>query len=586
MAPRTIRRADGKIVNKGLRSSAILTLRRKIDQQGFKLDRILKILSDNNAEANQRETTTQDPRPPTTEQRKPCKILPKRTSNNSISLASQLNPLSRDSLKFFRRLRSPKQSKPLYPRHNQSQSRLLQLPSELRNSIYELVLISANPIEDPSSQSAEKRNDNTKRIGDINSSLLMTCRMVLDEAKPILYGRNIFVFDAWGFAAWRDHTSLVTRAKFVIGRTTYGDRSEAIAVRAKGFTDCVFVEQDSTYPLPFHTLVPLLKELVLDFSAWELRKNERFPPTLLKRMKETPLKLAKLTLLGLRNHGHVRKELEEALVEKSTPQMALTEFEDQKQIFGASANALSVAPSPANLVNDINAYDLGQVTAAFPMSIDDLDWYNLESESDTNAVAGLSSSSSPVDLTRQLAQALQPTSPSVSFFSNRFGFLDHEPNKLQSSSGTSSKKISSKKRKTLEESDTSTISDTGRSSGSSKRIKICNNKEAIDLDSEESDDSREKITAAETTRKRSANTPFLSLPQNILAKKRNRLSNLTQDTPTIDELLVEQASPPSTSTGDCASRMNGLQPLLNDWKQRSQRDEQKKTIGKGKKVEK
>lgn len=556
MAPRTIRRADGKIVNKGLWSSAILTLKRKIDQQGSKLDCILKILSDNNAEANQRGTATQDLHPPsTTEQRKPCKPLPKRTSNYSLSLASQLNPPSYDSLEIFRRLRNPKKSKPPYPRHNQSQSRLLQLPSELRNSIYELVLISANPIEDPSSQSAEKRNDNTKRIGDINSSLLMTCRMVLDEAKPILYGRNIFVFDAWDFSAWRDHAGLVTRVNFVIGRTIYGDRSEAIAVRAKGFTDCVFVEQSSTYPLPFHTLVPLLKELVLDFSAWELRKDERFPPTLLKRMKETPLKLAKLALLGLGNHGHIRKELEEALVEKSTPQIALTELEDQKQTLDTSANAVSAAPSPSNLVNDVNAYDLGQATATSPMSIDDLDAYGFKSESDTNVIAGPSSSSSPVDLNRRLAQALQPASTSGSSFSNRFSFLDHESDKSQSSSGTSSKKISSKKRKILEESNTSTTSNTGRSSGSSKRIKSCNNTEAMDLDSEASDDALEKITATKTTGKRSAKGLSIAPLENILAKKRNRQSNLTQDTPTIDELVAEQPSPPSTAREDYASRI-------------------------------
>ena len=63
-------------------------------------------------------------------------------------------------------------------------SRLLQLPSELRNRIYELALIQLNPIRLPLGQSERDKR-----------ALLRTCHQIHDEAVGIYYGNNAFVAD-------------------------------------------------------------------------------------------------------------------------------------------------------------------------------------------------------------------------------------------------------------------------------------------------------------------------------------------------------------------------------------------------------
>jgi hypothetical protein len=66
--------------------------------------------------------------------------------------------------------------------------RLLKIPSELRNRIYELVLIQPDPIRLPLGQSEKDKR-----------ALLRTCHQIHDEAVGIYYGNNAFVADcgAW-----------------------------------------------------------------------------------------------------------------------------------------------------------------------------------------------------------------------------------------------------------------------------------------------------------------------------------------------------------------------------------------------------
>ena len=67
-------------------------------------------------------------------------------------------------------------------------SRLLNLPSELRNRIYELVLIQPDAIRLPQGRSEAGKRD-----------LLCTCHQIHNEAVSIYYGNNAFIADcgAW-----------------------------------------------------------------------------------------------------------------------------------------------------------------------------------------------------------------------------------------------------------------------------------------------------------------------------------------------------------------------------------------------------
>ncbi|KAF2216591.1 hypothetical protein CERZMDRAFT_93883 [Cercospora zeae-maydis SCOH1-5] len=67
---------------------------------------------------------------------------------------------------------------------NQSSSRLLSLPSELRNAIYELLLI--QDIRIPIHQ---RRRPHDRFCANI----LQTCKLIHAEAAPILYGENTFL---------------------------------------------------------------------------------------------------------------------------------------------------------------------------------------------------------------------------------------------------------------------------------------------------------------------------------------------------------------------------------------------------------
>jgi hypothetical protein len=81
---------------------------------------------------------------------------------------------------------------------------LLKLPSELRNQIYELVLVATHDI-DANTWCATRRFKSYYTRATIKYSmepaLLATCKQIRGEGLPIFYGQNTF-FAKRGNAAW------------------------------------------------------------------------------------------------------------------------------------------------------------------------------------------------------------------------------------------------------------------------------------------------------------------------------------------------------------------------------------------------
>ena len=73
---------------------------------------------------------------------------------------------------------------------------LLTIAPELRNQIYEYLLVDPNPIKIESAEDRRTKNTRTKKTSDFSgsSAILRTCRQVYHETVGILYGRNAFRF--------------------------------------------------------------------------------------------------------------------------------------------------------------------------------------------------------------------------------------------------------------------------------------------------------------------------------------------------------------------------------------------------------
>ncbi|KAK3070342.1 hypothetical protein LTR53_010626 [Teratosphaeriaceae sp. CCFEE 6253] len=82
------------------------------------------------------------------------------------------------------------------------------LPAEIRNQIYEELLVAGSVINLTALRSQGARSPRTERYG-LAVHLLVVCRQVYCEALPILYGQNAFYYDLeamWGYhrpKAWR-----------------------------------------------------------------------------------------------------------------------------------------------------------------------------------------------------------------------------------------------------------------------------------------------------------------------------------------------------------------------------------------------
>ncbi|MCJ1350858.1 MAG: hypothetical protein MMC33_000839 [Icmadophila ericetorum] len=548
MASNIGKKAAIKVGAGRLRSSEFLILKRKLNRQDAKLEHILKILGDKHEETSQKETPAMSPLPNSIVGSSRSFRLQFVVDDSDTSSTSRVKTPPFEQTPQTSRIsrRSSARTTPR-PEHDQSQSRLLQLPSEIRNVIYEHVLVSTKPIENPASQREKNRNDNTKRIGDINSSLLMTCHMVLGEAKPILYGGNLFVFGVWKSAFWKEELRLATRVRLTIGTEVYSDRNEDITRQAKAWTDCLFTERGTQMP---HELMPLLKELILDFTGWLLRKTDRFPPTLLKRIKGTPWKLTKLILLGLENHGGIRKDLEEALLEKPEPKLTFAELGRQEQAKNSTVNA---------------------ATGTSPMLIDDINAYELEADTDVDSVAGPSSSTSPVSLAHRPTRSIQHSRSTSSnrTLASRIDDSEDEADTSESCSGPGSQSGSSKKRKASDTWDSFESSDSYNPSNTfstpSKRIKSHDkDPDYMELDSED-DEPLERISTGKAPRKDPAGYLFPHI-QKIIVGKKHTLSKKSKDISMDDVPVARKSSPPSTTNEDYAARITDLQPAVDAWK--------------------
>ena len=82
--------------------------------------------------------------------------------------------------------------------NQQQQCHFLRIPAEIRVAIYDLILVSrdwiANAHKLLDSDDSIDATNHEARIGGIDSRILQTCRTVLREAGPILYGKNTFYF--------------------------------------------------------------------------------------------------------------------------------------------------------------------------------------------------------------------------------------------------------------------------------------------------------------------------------------------------------------------------------------------------------
>ena len=83
-------------------------------------------------------------------------------------------------------------------RNQQQHCQFLRIPAEIIVAIYMLVLVSSDCIANAhkllDSDDSIDATDHDARIGGIDSRILQTCRTVLREAAPILYGKNTFYF--------------------------------------------------------------------------------------------------------------------------------------------------------------------------------------------------------------------------------------------------------------------------------------------------------------------------------------------------------------------------------------------------------
>ncbi|KAL9122417.1 MAG: hypothetical protein Q9187_001017 [Circinaria calcarea] len=194
--------------------------------------------------------------------------------------------------------------------HQQFQPPFFSLPPELRNEIYDMVLVSARPIMNPYDQTARIRDDSTERIGDINSSVLMTCRL-LDPYEVSLFNNS----GNQGYHISCGRSQRMARVRLRISTQVYGDRFRGMAQQAKAWVDKVFGEEKDWGEIigrrpKASYLFAGLQELTLDFSTWMLGQSDRFPPSLLKAIKGTAWRLQRLTLVGLEEHDRVKEELE------------------------------------------------------------------------------------------------------------------------------------------------------------------------------------------------------------------------------------------------------------------------------------
>ena len=114
-------------------------------------------------------------------------------SNLHIDLESTTSPPNTIMIVLIRKDRKEQPSMDLDSPTDQSQSRLLALPAELRNCIWQLLLVQstqgAPAIRTYISTGA---SETVRRSNRFCANVLKTCKTINYEATPILYGENVF----------------------------------------------------------------------------------------------------------------------------------------------------------------------------------------------------------------------------------------------------------------------------------------------------------------------------------------------------------------------------------------------------------
>lgn len=88
---------------------------------------------------------------------------------------------------------------PVTPKDQDECPLFFAIPVEIRHMIYQHILTTLEPIEKAHKHLGSKDTallDNYKPIPNIDATILRTCRMIYNEALPILYGQNTFTFSS------------------------------------------------------------------------------------------------------------------------------------------------------------------------------------------------------------------------------------------------------------------------------------------------------------------------------------------------------------------------------------------------------
>ncbi|MCJ1399638.1 hypothetical protein MMC11_002840 [Xylographa trunciseda] len=205
-----------------------------------------------------------------------------------------------------------------------SQSPFLRLPYDIRIIIYRIVLLSARPFEKPHMLLLENFDGTILLPGDINSSVLHTCRLIYQEASPILYQNQFTFYDNFSVVMFKEERlKRISNLRLVIGREASSyDRLPGLARQAKAWCETyggVFSYAGSgtlgaRQPKSTGSHFENLKTVELDFSQWKLKKGEPFSPLLLRGIREAGWKLQKVRILGLKEHPAIEKILIGALL--------------------------------------------------------------------------------------------------------------------------------------------------------------------------------------------------------------------------------------------------------------------------------
>ncbi|MCJ1254537.1 hypothetical protein MMC24_002352 [Lignoscripta atroalba] len=221
----------------------------------------------------------------------------------------------------------------------------MRLPAEIRAIVYRLALVSDQVMEEQSAQMEEYRNDNKKLTGDIDSSILVTCKLMYDGAPPLLYRQNRISFiRPYGMPRFNGirqalesgRTLRLERVWIEIATKPYGDRPESIGEDAKLWISNSFGphcgilpsnQSRPSSPSQASMLLKTIKHLEYDFAQWQLTREDRFSPSLLKGINGSGWKLDTVETLALGNHEVVTEILEQAHLKKP-PARGLTDSND------------------------------------------------------------------------------------------------------------------------------------------------------------------------------------------------------------------------------------------------------------------